>query len=118
LAGAAFAINCLVEQRTDALMRRTAWRPSAGGEITPVQIVLFSAVQGSLGMWTLDTFTNALTMWLTFATFIGYAVIYTMVLKPATPQNIVIGGASGAMPPALRWGRGTGPICGAWVRHP
>lgn len=103
LAGAAFAINCLVEQKIDAKMRRTSWRPSARGEITTTQILLFSAVLGGLGMWTLYTFANPLTMWLTLATFVGYAVIYTLLLKPATPQNIVIGGASGAMPPALGW---------------
>jgi protoheme IX farnesyltransferase len=115
-AGAAFAINCLVEQRIDALMRRTAWRPSARGDITPTQILVFSAILGSLGMWTLYTFTNALTMWLTFATFIGYAVIYTILLKPATPQNVVIGGASGAMPPALGWAAVTGSVPGdAWI---
>ena len=115
-AGAAFAINCLVELRIDALMRRTAWRPSARGQITPLQILLFSAVLGGLGMWTLYTFTNALTMWLTFATFIGYAVIYTILLKPATPQNIVIGGASGAMPPALGWAAVQGTVPGdAWI---
>lgn len=110
LAGAAFAINCLVEQKVDALMRRTAWRPSARGEITPLQIIVFSAVLGGTGMWVLDTFANALTMWLTFATFVGYAIIYTIVLKPATPQNIVIGGAAGAMPPALGWAAVTGSV--------
>ena len=116
LAGAAFAINCLVEQKIDAMMRRTAWRPSARGEITTAQILLFSAVLGGLGMWTLYTFTNALTMWLTLATFVGYAVIYTLLLKPATPQNIVIGGASGAMPPALGWAAVTGAVPGdAWI---
>jgi heme o synthase len=116
VAGAAFAINCLVEQRVDALMRRTAWRPSARGEITTAQILAFSAVLGGLGMWTLYMFTNALTMWLTFATFIGYAVVYTLLLKPATPQNIVIGGASGAMPPALGWAAVTGHVPGdAWI---
>ncbi|MFP3547999.1 UbiA family prenyltransferase, partial [Rhizobium sp. SIMBA_035] len=90
-------INCLVEQKVDARMRRTSWRPSARGEITSRQILLFSAVIGGVGMWVLYTFTNPLTMWLTVATFIGYAIIYTLLLKPATPQNIVIGGASGAM---------------------
>ncbi|MFP6557036.1 heme o synthase [Paraburkholderia sp. B3] len=115
-AGAAFAINCLVEQKVDAMMRRTAWRPSARGEITSMQILLFSAVLGAVGMWTLYTFTNALTMWLTFATFIGYAIIYTLLLKPTTPQNIVIGGASGAMPPALGWAAVTGHVPGdAWI---
>src|SRR5471032_1699603 len=110
LAGAAFAINCLMEQKIDAMMRRTAWRPSARGEITPAQILLFSALLGGAGMWTLYTFTNALTMWLTIATFVGYAVIYTVLLKPATPQNIVIGGASGAMPPILGWAAMTNDV--------
>jgi len=115
-AGAAFAINCLVEQKVDAMMRRTAWRPSARGQISSVQILLFSAVLGGIGMWVLYTFTNALTMWLTFATFIGYAIVYTLLLKPATPQNIVIGGASGAMPPALGWAAATGHVPGdAWI---
>ncbi|MCS6762862.1 MAG: heme o synthase [Candidatus Protistobacter heckmanni] len=103
LAGAAFAVNCLVEQKIDAKMKRTAWRPSVRGEITSLQIVVFSLIIGGAGMVVLHVFTNALTMWLTFATFIGYAVIYTILLKPATPQNIVIGGLSGAMPPALGW---------------
>jgi protoheme IX farnesyltransferase len=116
LAGAAFAINCLVEQKVDAKMRRTAWRPSARGQITPTQILTFSAVLGGIGMWTLYTFTNPLTMWLTIATFVGYAVIYTLLLKPYTPQNIVIGGASGAMPPALGWAAVTGTVPGdAWI---
>ncbi|TAL99931.1 MAG: protoheme IX farnesyltransferase [Paraburkholderia sp.] len=115
-AGAVFAINCLVEQKVDAMMRRTAWRPSARGEISSAQILLFSAVLGAIGMWTLYTFTNALTMWLTFGTFVGYAIIYTLLLKPATPQNIVIGGASGAMPPALGWAAVTGHVPGdAWI---
>jgi protoheme IX farnesyltransferase len=103
LAGAAFAVNCLVERQIDARMARTARRPMALGEITVAQTLLFSGVIGGLGMWILFTFVNPLTMWLTFATFVGYAVIYTMILKPATPQNIVIGGLSGAMPPALGW---------------
>ena len=103
LAGAAFAVNCLIEQAVDAKMRRTAWRPSATGEITPIQIIIFSCVLGAAGMATLWLYTNPLTMWLTFATFVGYAVIYTWLLKPATSQNIVIGGLSGAMPPALGW---------------
>ena len=110
LAGAAFAVNCLVEQHIDAKMRRTAWRPSATGEITTRQTLVFSAVIGSLGAWVLYTFTNPLTMWLTIATFVGYAVIYTMLLKPATPQNIVIGGLSGAMPPALGWAAVTNEV--------
>ncbi|GAB3628649.1 protoheme IX farnesyltransferase [Pandoraea terrae] len=116
LAGAAFAVNCLIEQRVDALMRRTAWRPSARGEITPIQIIVFSTVLGAAGMAVLYTFTNALTMWLTLATFVGYAIIYTIILKPSTPQNIVIGGASGAMPPALGWAAATGAVpADAWI---
>ena len=103
LAGAAFAVNCLVEQKVDAKMRRTAWRPSATGEITDVQIIIFALVIGAAGMVLLWNFANPLTMWATAATFIGYAIIYTLLLKPATPQNIVIGGLSGAMPPALGW---------------
>ena len=104
LAGAAFAVNCLVEQKVDAKMRRTAWRPSATGEITDLQIIIFAVVIGAAGMILLWNFANPLTMWATAATFIGYAIIYTLLLKPATPQNIVIGGLSGAMPPALGWG--------------
>lgn len=103
LAGAAFAINCLVEREIDSRMARTARRPMARGEITVQQTLVFSGVIGGTGMWVLYNFVNPLTMWLTFATFLGYAVIYTIILKPATPQNIVIGGLSGAMPPALGW---------------
>jgi heme o synthase len=103
LAGAAFAVNCLVERGIDARMSRTAWRPSAAGEISIATILWFSLLLGGCGMALLYLLVNPLTMWLTFATFIGYAVIYTMILKPATPQNIVIGGLSGAMPPALGW---------------
>ncbi len=103
LAGAAFAVNCLVEREIDSRMARTARRPMARGEITVPQTLMFSGVIGGLGMWVLYNLVNPLTMWLTFATFVGYAVIYTIILKPATPQNIVIGGLSGAMPPALGW---------------
>ncbi len=103
LAGAAFAVNCLAEREIDARMARTARRPSAKGEITPMQTMVFSTIIGGAGMWVLYALVNPLTMWLTFVTFVGYAVIYTMILKPATPQNIVIGGLSGAMPPALGW---------------
>jgi protoheme IX farnesyltransferase len=103
LAGAAFAVNCLAEREIDARMARTARRPMARGEITPTQTMVFSSVIGGAGMWILYALVNPLTMWLTFVTFVGYAVIYTMILKPATPQNIVIGGLSGAMPPALGW---------------
>jgi protoheme IX farnesyltransferase len=103
LAGAAFAVNCLAEREIDARMARTARRPMAQGEISVMQTAVFSTVIGGLGMWILYALVNPLTMWLTFVTFVGYAVIYTMILKPATPQNIVIGGLSGAMPPALGW---------------
>ena len=103
LASAAFAVNCLVEREIDSRMARTARRPMARGEITVPQTLVFSGIVGGLGMWTLYHFVNPLTMWLTFATFVGYAIIYTIILKPATPQNIVIGGLSGAMPPALGW---------------
>lgn len=103
LAGAAFAVNCLVEREIDARMARTARRPSAQGELSATQIMVFSAIIGGAGMWVLYALVNPLTMWLTFVTFVGYAVIYTIILKPSTPQNIVIGGLSGAMPPALGW---------------
>lgn len=103
LAGAAFAVNCLVEREIDSRMARTARRATAAGEISVSQTLLFSGVIGGAGMWVLYTLVNPLTMWLTFTTFVGYAVIYTIILKPATPQNIVIGGLSGAMPPALGW---------------
>jgi protoheme IX farnesyltransferase len=103
LAGAAFAVNCLAEREIDARMARTARRPMAMGDISVTQTVVFSAIIGGAGMWILYALVNPLTMWLTFVTFVGYAVIYTMILKPATPQNIVIGGLSGAMPPALGW---------------
>ncbi|HEY5799263.1 MAG TPA: heme o synthase [Burkholderiaceae bacterium] len=103
LAGAAFAVNCLAEREIDARMARTARRPMALGEISVTQTVIFASVIGALGMAILYFYVNPLTMWLTFVTFVGYAVIYTMILKPATPQNIVIGGLSGAMPPALGW---------------
>ena len=103
VAAAAAAFNCLVEQRIDARMARTAWRPTARGELTNTQTLTFAALLCSAGSALLYFMVNPLTMWLTFATFIGYAVIYTVVLKPMTPQNIVIGGASGAMPPVLGW---------------
>ncbi|WP_296464659.1 heme o synthase [Pigmentiphaga sp.] len=103
LAAAAFAINCLIEEQVDARMARTAHRPTARGDIGALQIIVMSGVVGGLGMLVLYTLVNPLTMWLTFFTFVGYAIIYTVILKPRTPQNIVIGGLSGAMPPALGW---------------
>ena len=103
VAAAAAAFNCLVEQHIDAKMARTAWRPTAKGQLTNAHTLGFSAVLCVAGSALLYVAVNPLTMWLTLATFIGYAVIYTVVLKPLTPQNIVIGGASGAMPPVLGW---------------
>ena len=103
VAAAAAAFNCLVEQRIDARMARTAWRPTARGQLTNPQTLTFSAALCGAGSALLYFAVNPLTMWLTFATFVGYAVIYTLILKPMTPQNIVIGGASGAMPPVLGW---------------
>jgi protoheme IX farnesyltransferase len=110
VAGAAAAINCLVEQKIDAVMRRTRGRPLPRGELTSLQTLVFASVIGTLGLWILFRFVNPLTMGLTFATFVGYAVVYTVVLKPATPQNIVIGGAAGAMPPILGWAAVTNDV--------
>lgn len=103
VAGAAAAFNCLIEDGIDARMKRTAWRATAKGELSRPQTLAFSALLCGIGMAILGLYVNVLTMWLTFATFVGYAVIYTVILKPMTPQNIVIGGASGAMPPVLGW---------------
>ena len=110
VAGAAAAFNCLIEKSIDAKMKRTAWRPTARGELSDRQALVFSAVLCAIGSAILYLWVNPLTMWLTFATFVGYAVIYTVVLKPLTPQNIVIGGASGAMPPVLGWTAITGMV--------
>ncbi len=116
IAGAAAAVNCLVEQQIDAKMARTAWRPLPSGTLTTQQTLIFSGILGGIGTFLLYAFVNPLTTWLTLATFVGYAIIYTVILKPLTPQNIVIGGASGAMPPVLGWAAITGqaPI-EAWV---
>ena len=110
VAAAAAAFNCLVEQKIDARMARTAWRPTAKGELTDAHTLAFSAALCALGSAVLYLLVNPLTMWLTFATFVGYAVIYTVILKPMTPQNIVIGGASGAMPPVLGWAAMRGEV--------
>jgi protoheme IX farnesyltransferase len=102
VASAAAAFNCLVERQIDRRMARTAWRPTARGDLSDAQALAFSTLlcgAGSLILWQV----NPLTMALTLATFVGYAVVYTLILKPLTPQNIVIGGASGAMPPVLGW---------------
>jgi len=110
VAGAAAAVNCLVEQKIDAAMARTRARPLPRGELSSLQTLVFAGVVGGAGLWLLYRFVNPLTMWLTLGTFVGYAVLYTVVLKPLTPQNIVIGGASGAMPPVLGWAAVTGQV--------
>jgi protoheme IX farnesyltransferase len=110
VAGAAAAFNCLVEQGIDARMKRTSWRATARGQISNPLTLAFSAGLCAIGSAILYIWVNPLTMWLTFATFVGYAVVYTVVLKPLTPQNIVIGGASGAMPPVLGWAAMTGAV--------
>ncbi len=116
VAAAAAAFNCLVEQRIDARMARTAWRPTARGELTNTQTLVFASVLCALGSAILWWWVNPLTMALTFATFVGYAIVYTVLLKPATPQNIVIGGASGAMPPLLGWAAMRGEVgAEAWL---
>ena len=103
VAAAAAAFNCLIEKSIDVNMKRTAWRPTARGQLSDWQALVFSAGLCILGSVILLVWINPLTMWLTFATFVGYAIVYTVILKPLTPQNIVIGGASGAMPPVLGW---------------
>ena len=110
VAGAAAAFNCLVEQQIDRKMARTRARPTVAGSISTLQILILAGIVGGAGLLVLYRYVNPLTMWLTLATFVGYAVIYTVILKPATPQNIVIGGASGAMPPILGWAAVTGVI--------
>jgi len=116
VAASAAAFNCVVEQHIDAKMARTAWRGTAKGELSNVHTLAFSALLCVAGSALLLSWVNPLTMWLTLATFIGYAVVYTVVLKPATPQNIVIGGASGAMPPLLGWAAMRGEVgAEAWL---
>jgi protoheme IX farnesyltransferase len=110
VSGAAAAFNCIVEKKIDSRMKRTAWRPTAKGELSDRETLLFSFLLCLVGSVILYVWVNPLTMWLTFATFVGYAVVYTVILKPLTPQNIVIGGASGAMPPVLGWAAMTGEV--------
>ena len=110
VASSAAALNCLIEQKLDATMARTRARPLPMGTVTPAQALVFIAMVGGTGLLVLHELTNPLTMWLTLATFLGYAVVYTILLKPRTSQNIVIGGASGAMPPVLGWAAVTGEI--------
>lgn len=108
--GAAAAFNCLIEQKIDAVMARTRGRPLPTGQVSVLSTLVFATVIALIGMYLLYVFVNPLTMWLTFGTFLGYAVIYTVFLKPATPLNIVIGGASGAMPPVLGWAAVTNTV--------
>ncbi len=110
VSGAAAVFNCLVEKTIDAKMKRTSWRPTARGELSDGEALIFSVALCVLGSVVLYVKVNPLTMWLTFATFVGYAVVYTVILKPLTPQNIVIGGASGAMPPLLGWAAMRGDV--------
>ena len=110
VSAAAAAFNCIVEKGIDAKMKRTSWRPTARGQLSDTQTLIFSALLCAAGSALLYFWVNPLTMWLTFATFVGYAVVYTVILKPLTPQNIVIGGASGAMPPVLGWAAMTGNV--------
>ena len=110
VASSAAALNCLLEEHVDRVMARTRARPLVREEVTRGEAIAFIAITGAAGLAILATQVNALTMWLTAATFMGYAVIYTLVLKPLTPQNIVIGGASGAMPPVLGWAADTGSV--------
>lgn len=111
-AGAAAALNCLIERRIDALMARTHNRPLAAGRLLPHEALAFVVLLGGSGLALLYYLVNPLTMYLTLATFVGYAVVYTVFLKPATPLNIVIGGAAGAMPPVLGWAAVSGGVSG------
>lgn len=112
LSAAAAAVNHVVDQRIDAQMARTYSRPVAKGRISPLQAASFALALAVTGFVILFAFVNALTAWLTLASLFGYAVVYTMFLKRATPQNIVIGGLAGAMPPLLGWTAMTGDIHG------
>lgn len=111
-AGAAAAVNHVIDHRIDTKMARTANRPVATGVVSSTQAVIFAAALGTIGMAILLLWVNALTAWLTLASLVGYAFIYTMFLKRATPQNIVIGGLAGAAPPLLGWTAVTGEVHG------
>jgi protoheme IX farnesyltransferase len=103
MSAAAAAINHLVDRHIDAKMARTLRRPLPQGNLSPTKVTVFAATIGAIGFVTLYAWINPLTAWLTFASMVGYAVVYTMFLKRATPQNIVIGGLAGAAPPLLGW---------------
>lgn len=110
LSAAGFVLNCLIERHIDARMRRTAHRGVARGQISVTSALVFATILGCIGSMLLYMFVNPFTMWLTIATFVAYALVYTMLLKPLTPQNIVIGGAAGAMPPVLGWAAVTNEV--------
>lgn len=110
VASAAAALNCLVERTVDARMARTRQRATVRGDISALETSSLAVLLGAAGLGLLHVFINDLTLWLTLATFVGYTVIYTLILKPTTPMNIVIGGASGAMPPVLGWAAMTGQL--------
>lgn len=110
VAAAAAATNCLLEAKRDAVMARTRRRPLASGRLKTAEAATFAAGLGVAGLAMLHALVNPLTMWLTLATFAGYAIVYTLLLKPRTPYNIVLGGAAGAMPPVLGWAAATGEI--------
>jgi protoheme IX farnesyltransferase len=109
-AGGAAAVNHVVDRRIDSVMARTHKRPLAEGRVSPTSALVFAGVLSVAGLALLLTFTNALAAWLTLASLVGYAVIYTGFLKRATPQNIVIGGLAGAAPPLLGWVAVTGQV--------
>ncbi|RJX70970.1 protoheme IX farnesyltransferase [Vibrio sinensis] len=116
MAGSAAAFNHLIDRRIDALMARTYKRPLPSGDIQPWRVMAFAASMGVGGFVVLYAWVNPLTAWLTFASLLGYAVIYTLYLKRATPQNIVIAGIAGAMPPLLGWTAVTGELhANAWL---
>lgn len=110
MAFSAGAINQLVDQKVDRIMERTKKRPLPSGELKEINVIIYSIVIGFIGFVTLFFYVNQLTAYLTFASLVGYAFIYTMYLKRATPQNIVIGGAAGATPPLLGWTAITGSV--------
>ncbi|QWF17620.1 heme o synthase [Lysobacter capsici] len=112
-ASSAAAINQLLDSRIDAKMARTSWRPIVAGQVSPTQALVFALILAAASMLILVLWVNVITAVLTFASLIGYAVIYTVFLKRATPQNIVIGGVAGAAPPLLGWAAVTG-MQGPW----
>ncbi|MGF1697071.1 heme o synthase [Vibrio lamellibrachiae] len=116
MASSAAAFNHLIDRRIDAIMARTYKRPLPSGEINASRVFLFALALGVSGFTLLYAMVNELTAWLTFASLIGYAVVYTLYLKRATPQNIVIAGIAGAMPPLLGWTAITGELhANAWL---